>query len=53
MESKIAMAIPGTYTQISAMETPFRYERVMFKYRDLGRLPGITGVSEDNVLELK
>ena len=51
MERKIAMAIPGTYTQISAMETPFRYEIVMLKYRDFGRLPGCTGVIEDNVLE--
>jgi hypothetical protein len=36
MERKIAMAMPGTYTQISAMETPFRYEIVMLKYKDFG-----------------
>jgi hypothetical protein len=53
MERKIAMAIPGTYTQISAMETPFRYEIVMLKYRDFGRLPGCTGAIADNVLEMK
>jgi hypothetical protein len=35
MERKIAMAMLGTYTQSSAMETPFRYEIVMLKYTDL------------------